>query len=69
MPSKQSNLSKSKFHPIKKYIQPFSDAVWDSMARMCVKTRRTDVALVCLGHMRKASAVSQNLSYFKLHYI
>lgn len=35
----------------------FSDSVWDHMARMCVKTRRIDVALVCLGHMRNARAV------------
>ncbi|KAI6184371.1 hypothetical protein M3Y97_00588900 [Aphelenchoides bicaudatus] len=35
-----------------------NDTVWEQMARMCVKTRRTDVALVCLGHMRKASAAS-----------
>jgi hypothetical protein len=28
------------------------------MARMCIKTRRIDVALVCLGHMRNARAAS-----------
>lgn len=28
------------------------------MAKMCVKTRRIDVALVCLGHMRNARAAN-----------
>ncbi|XP_065332097.1 intraflagellar transport protein 140 homolog [Cloeon dipterum] len=28
--------------------------VWESMAKMCVKTKRLDVALVCLGHMKHA---------------
>lgn len=31
-----------------------SEAVWENMARMCVKTRRLDVATVCLGHMGHA---------------
>ncbi|XP_063235193.1 intraflagellar transport protein 140 homolog [Bacillus rossius redtenbacheri] len=31
-----------------------SEAVWESLARMCVKTKRLDVAMVCLGHMRHA---------------
>ncbi|KAI6178923.1 hypothetical protein M3Y98_00554400 [Aphelenchoides besseyi] len=35
-----------------------NEQVWESMARMCVKTRRVDVALVCLGHMRNARAAS-----------
>ncbi|EFA08985.1 Intraflagellar transport protein 140 homolog-like Protein [Tribolium castaneum] len=30
--------------------------VWGSLARMCVKTRRLDVAGVCLGHMGNARA-------------
>lgn len=30
--------------------------VWNSLARMCVKTRRLDVATVCLGHMGNARA-------------
>ncbi|CAI5448849.1 unnamed protein product [Caenorhabditis angaria] len=29
-----------------------SDSVWDQMASMSVKTRRLDVAMVCLGHMK-----------------
>ncbi|XP_042294729.1 intraflagellar transport protein 140 homolog [Sceloporus undulatus] len=31
-----------------------SEAVWENMARMCVKTRRLDVARVCLGNMSHA---------------
>ncbi|CAD5216485.1 unnamed protein product [Bursaphelenchus xylophilus] len=34
-----------------------NDSVWDHMARMCVKTRRMDVAIVCLGHMKRARSV------------
>ncbi|KAL1494371.1 hypothetical protein ABEB36_009980 [Hypothenemus hampei] len=33
-----------------------SQGVWASLARMCVKTRRLDVAIVCLGHMGNAKA-------------
>ncbi|XP_047465018.1 intraflagellar transport protein 140 homolog [Mugil cephalus] len=33
-----------------------SKAVWENMARMCVKTRRMDVARVCLGNMGNARA-------------
>lgn len=33
-----------------------SPGVWNSLARMCVKTRRLDVASVCLGHMKNARA-------------
>lgn len=33
-----------------------STGVWNSLARMCVKTRRLDVAAVCLGHMGNARA-------------
>ncbi|KAJ7427732.1 intraflagellar transport protein 140 [Willisornis vidua] len=32
----------------------YSEAVWESMARMCVRTQRLDVARVCLGHMGHA---------------
>ena len=38
----------------------FSEAVWESMAKMCVKTKRVDVAKVCLGrmgHVRGAHAL------------
>ncbi|KAK5881085.1 hypothetical protein CesoFtcFv8_021933 [Champsocephalus esox] len=35
---------------------PCSEAVWENMARMCVKTRRLDVARVCLGNMGNARA-------------
>ncbi|CAH2002580.1 unnamed protein product [Acanthoscelides obtectus] len=33
-----------------------SSGVWASLARMCVKTKRLDVAGVCLGHMGNAMA-------------
>jgi len=33
-----------------------SQGVWVSLAKMCVKTRRLDVAIVCLGHMGNAKA-------------
>ncbi|XP_006901968.1 PREDICTED: intraflagellar transport protein 140 homolog [Elephantulus edwardii] len=39
-----------------------SEAVWENMARMCVKTQRLDVARVCLGnmgHARGAHALRQ----------
>lgn len=29
----------------------YSSAVWTSLAKMCVKTKRLDVAEICLGHM------------------
>eukprot|EP00116_Pleurobrachia_bachei_P006764 sb/3467026/ len=31
-----------------------SETVWENMAKMCVKTRRLDVAALCLGHMGHA---------------
>uniref|UniRef100_A0A914YAN2 Uncharacterized protein n=1 Tax=Panagrolaimus superbus TaxID=310955 RepID=A0A914YAN2_9BILA len=37
-----------------KYIK--NESVWDHMARMCVKTRRMDVARVCLGNMQNSRA-------------
>lgn len=33
-----------------------SSSVWTSLAKMCVKTKRLDVAGVCLGHMGNAMA-------------
>ncbi|XP_035386707.1 intraflagellar transport protein 140 homolog isoform X1 [Electrophorus electricus] len=33
-----------------------SEAVWEKMAQMCVKSRRLDVARVCLGNMGNARA-------------
>lgn len=30
--------------------------VWNSLAKMCVKTRKLDVAAACLGHMANATA-------------
>ncbi len=35
-------------------ISPTSESVWENMAKMCVKTRRLDVAMVCLGNMGHA---------------
>jgi len=32
-----------------------SVGVWENMAQMCVKTRRLDVAEICLGHMKHAT--------------
>ena len=40
-----------------------SPAIWENMAQMCVKTKRLDVAEVCLGnmgHARGAAAVRQS---------
>ncbi|GAB6031181.1 hypothetical protein CHUAL_007980, partial [Chamberlinius hualienensis] len=33
----------------------YSVKIWENMARMCVKSKRLDVALVCLGHMGNAT--------------
>ncbi|XP_065366029.1 intraflagellar transport protein 140 homolog [Calliphora vicina] len=34
-----------------------SKAVWSNLAKMCIETKRLDVAKVCLGHLEKASSV------------
>jgi intraflagellar transport protein 140 len=34
-----------------------SEAVWNNLAKMCVKTGRLDVAKICLGHLKKARSV------------
>ena len=34
----------------------YSKAVWENMAKMCVISRRLDVAAVCLGNMGNARA-------------
>ena len=42
-----------------------SPSVWESMAKMCVRTHRLDVAMMCLGNMGNAvaaRAVRQSLS-------
>lgn len=31
-----------------------SESIWENMAHMCVKTKRLDVAEICLGHMNNA---------------
>ncbi len=43
-----------------------SKAVWESMAKMCIKTQRLDVALVCLGNMgnvKTARAIKQTKKF------
>lgn len=35
-----------------KILFTYSSAVWTSLAKMCVKTKRLDVAEICLGHMK-----------------
>lgn len=30
----------------------YSPTVWTSLAKMCVKSKRLDVAEICLGHMK-----------------
>ncbi|CAH1793664.1 unnamed protein product [Owenia fusiformis] len=42
-----------------------SESVWENMAKMCVKTRRLDVATVCLGnmgHARGAKALRESVA-------
>lgn len=38
------------------FLLLYSETVWENMARMCVKTKRLDVASVCLGNMANARA-------------
>lgn len=41
-----------------------SETVWENMAKMCVKTKRLDVAALCLGnmgHARGARALRQSM--------
>ncbi|KAG5313583.1 IF140 protein, partial [Pseudoatta argentina] len=33
-----------------------NEAVWKSLAKMCVKTKQLNMALLCLGHMKQANA-------------
>lgn len=33
-------------------------AVWTSLAKMCVKTKRLDVAEICLGHMKDCKGLA-----------
>lgn len=40
-----------------KAVKMIKDAsVWNNMARMCVKTKKLDVAEICLGNMQDARA-------------
>lgn len=34
-----------------------SETIWDNLARMCVQTKRLDVAIICLGHLKRARSV------------
>ncbi|KAI9098081.1 hypothetical protein DFS34DRAFT_619554 [Phlyctochytrium arcticum] len=36
-----------------------SPSVWKTMAKMCVKTKRTDVAMLCLSNLGNAAAVQE----------
>ena len=55
------NLTLGKLDEAYKSVKAIdSPAIWENMAQMCVKTKRLDVAEVCLGnmgHARGASAV------------
>ncbi|XP_043479538.1 intraflagellar transport protein 140 homolog [Leptopilina heterotoma] len=33
-----------------------NETVWKSLAKMCVKTKQLDMAMLCLGHMKQAKA-------------
>lgn len=54
-----------KFH----MILCFSESVWENMAKMCVKSRRLDVASVCMGnmgHARGAKALRESMKESEL---
>ncbi|XP_011503227.1 PREDICTED: intraflagellar transport protein 140 homolog [Ceratosolen solmsi marchali] len=34
-----------------------NEAVWKSLAKMCVKTKQLDMAILCLGHMKQVRSV------------
>ena len=38
------------------YLFNDSKSVWENLAKMCIKSRRLDVALVCLGNIGNARA-------------
>lgn len=42
-----------------------SPAVWTSLAKMCVKTKRLDVAEICLGHMKDCRGLAILRSFGK----
>ena len=39
-----------------------SKGVWHNMARMCVKTRRLDVAQICMSKLSSAKGASQRIA-------
>ena len=43
--------------------------IWENMAQMCVKTKRLDVAEICIGNMRFARGMRAVLSNYKEFYI
>lgn len=53
-----SNISKHVLYQLMNYPSFFSEKVWQQLASMSVKTRRLDVAMVCLGHMGQARAAA-----------
>lgn len=45
--------------------------IWENMAQMCVKTKRLDVAEICIGNMRfarGARAVINIILFFMIFY-
>lgn len=53
------NLSLGKLDEAYKAVKLIdSPAIWENMANKCVKTKRIDVAEVCLGNMRNARGVA-----------
>merc|ERR1711871_1095684 len=63
------NLTLGKLDEAYKSVKAIdSPAIWENMAQMCVKTKRLDVAEVCLGnmgHARGAAAVRASKSKVK----
>lgn len=61
------NLTLGKLDEAYKAVKAIdSPSIWENMAQMCVKTKRLDVAQVCLGHMghaRGAAAVRESAKY------
>jgi len=58
-----------KIAPYLTTISLHSESVWENMAKMCVKSRRLDVASVCLGnmgHARGAKALREASKYQEL---
>lgn len=54
--AKRIHVNVKRVHVVCVHDCIYSEAVWENMARMCVKSRRLDVARVCLGNMGNARA-------------